>query len=141
MLLAAGATVCLGTDGFYNVAQQMTLAPILQNVAQRNPSAFGGSLQMVYGHNAALAEQTFGLPFGRVAPGYAADLLLLPYDPTTPAHAGNLGAHLSAALAGGPRDVIIGGRMRVRQGRVLGADVAVIKAEARRRAAALWERL
>ncbi len=141
LLLAAGVSACLGADGYYDLAQQMALTPILQNLGQRNPSAFGGTLQMVYGANAALAEQTFGLPFGRIAPGYAADLLLLPYDPTTPAHAGNLGAHLLAALAGRPRDVIVAGKARVRQRRVLGADVAAVRAEARGRAADLWQRL
>jgi cytosine/adenosine deaminase-related metal-dependent hydrolase len=123
--------------------QQMATAPLLQNLGAGNPSAFGGGavLKMAYGNNARLAEQTFGLPFGRLAPGYAADLLVIPYDPITPAHAGNLGAHVMAALSAGPRDVVVGGSVRVRDRRVLGVDAAAINARSRLLAEALWQRL
>jgi putative selenium metabolism protein SsnA len=143
LLLRAGVSACLGSDGFYDMPLQMALAPALQNLSQGNPSAMGGgdALKMVYGNNAALAEQTFGLPFGRLTPGCAADVLVIPYDPATPAHAGNLGAHILAALAGGPRDVIVGGVLRVRGRRVLAVEAAQINARARELAGALWQRL
>jgi len=143
MLLQAGVPACLGSDGYYDMPQQMLTAPLLQNLGQGNPSAFGGGdvLRMVYGNNAALAERTFGLPFGRLATGCAADLLVIPYDPPTPVHAGNLGGHVLSALAAGPRDVIGAGALRVRERAVLGVDATAVNAHARQLAGALWERL
>jgi putative selenium metabolism protein SsnA len=143
LLLQEGVRACLGSDGYYDLPQQMLTAPLLQNLGQGDPSACGAGdvLRLVYGHNAALAEQTFGLPFGRVAPGYAADLLVVPYDPATPVLEDNLATHIMAALAAGPRDVLVGGRLCLRARRPLAVDTAAVNARARELAAALWQRL
>jgi len=143
MLLREGVFACLGSDGFYDMPQQMVLTPLLQTLGQGDPAAFSGgdALRMAYHHNARLAEQTFGLPFGRLQAGYAADVLIIPYDPMTPANSSNLGAHILSALVSGPRDVIIGGVPRVREGCLIHVDAAAIAARARDLAGALWERL
>lgn len=143
MLLDAGVRLGLGTDGYYDLPQQVLATPLLQKLGQCDPSALGvgDALAMVYGRNADLATQAFGLPFGRVAPGYAADLLVIPYDPATPVNAGNLSTHIAAALAIGPRHVLVGGKVRLWNGQVPGVDWARVKASARELAAQLWQRL
>jgi putative selenium metabolism protein SsnA len=143
MLIRHGVRAGLGSDGYYDMPQQIITAPLLQCLHAGNPSAFSGddALRMVYGNNSALAEQTFGLPFGQIAPGYAADLLIVPYEPATPVDTGNLGAHIVAALVAGPRHVVIGGAVRMRNGELQGLDVPAIHATARQLAARLWQRL
>jgi cytosine/adenosine deaminase-related metal-dependent hydrolase len=142
-LLEVGAHPCLGSDGYYDLPQQMAIAPLLHNLHQGDPSAFGSGqvIHMVYGNNARLAEQTFGLPFGRLAPGCAADVLVIPYDPATPVNAGNLGGHLLQALNVAPRTVIVAGEVRLDQGQFPGIDPGEVNARARQLAARLWERL
>jgi putative selenium metabolism protein SsnA len=142
-MLEAGVTACLGSDGFYDLPRQMELAPLLQNLHQGNPSFFGtGSiLRMVYQNNAGLAEQTFGMPFGKLAVGYAADCLVIPYEPETPVNAQNFASHLMLALLSGPSHAIVGGLLRLENGELPGLDIQAIRARSRELAGRLWERL
>ncbi len=143
-LLAGGVKACLGSDGYCDMPHEMVTAPLLQNLGQANPSGFSGAdvLTMVYKYNAALASQTFGLPFGKIAPGFAADLILVPYDPPTPLESGNLASHLLAALsARSPSAVVVNGKAVVRDGTVVTADVPAVMAQARSHARELWRRL
>ena len=50
MLAQHGVVTCLGSDGYYDMPQQLLTAPLLQNLGHSNPSAFGGgdALKMVY---------------------------------------------------------------------------------------------
>jgi cytosine/adenosine deaminase-related metal-dependent hydrolase len=142
-LLSEGVSACLGSDGFYDLPRQMEITPLLQNLDKRTPSAFGAAetLKMVYHNNASLAEQTFGLPFGRLEAGYAADCLIIPYDPTTPVNSLNLSSHLMAALLCGPSHVTVGGYLRLNNYEVVGIDIPEIHARSRKLATRLWQRL
>jgi putative selenium metabolism protein SsnA len=142
-LLKSGVHACLGSDGYYDLPQQMSIAPLLQNLQQRNPGAMGTRevLKMVFQNNAALAEQTFGLPFGRLAAGYAGDCLVIPYEPATPVNTTNLGSHLMAALTCNPTCVIVGGAVRMQNGEYPGLNAGAIFARSRELATRLWERM
>ncbi len=142
-LLREGVPACLGSDGFYDLPRQMEIAALLQNLHQGNPSAFGSAdtLKMVYGNNARLAQQTFGLPFGRLEPGCAADCLVIPYDPETPVNAHNFSSHLLSALLSGPSHVIVGGILRLEDGDFPNLDVSAVRRRSRAAASSLWERL
>ena len=143
-MMRLGQPVGLGSDGFYDLPQELQIAKLLQTLASGNPSGFSDrwALQMVYGHNARFAAQLFGYPFGKIAEGYAGDLILVSYDPPTPVHEGNLAGHLVAALsAGGVRTVIAAGRVLLREGELLCVDEERVLAQARAQAEAIWSRL
>lgn len=143
-LLSAGATVCLGTDGYYDLRQEMATAPLLQNLGRADAGAMGPRqvLQMVFGSNCRLACGCFGLPFGKLAPGFAGDVVLVEYDPSTPVTEQSLAAHVLSCLSlGRVRAVVVAGRVLVRDGRLLSCDEGEIRAAARKQAASLWARL
>lgn len=139
-----GQCVGLGSDGFYDIPNEAVLASLLQTLDQRDPSAFSTSqaLEMVYGNNCRYAEKVFGCQLGRVVPGYAADLILLEYNPPTPITQSNLQSHVLAALTGGAlRSSVINGRVVFKGGKVMGVDEADVMERGRRRAERLWARL
>jgi len=143
-MMAMGQQVGLGSDGFYDIPQEMVAASLLQTLSSMDPSAFSDrmALKLVYDHNVRFAEQLFGCRLGKVAPGYAADLILVPYAPPTPIDRGNLANHLLTALnRGRVKTVLVNGRLVMRDGEVLGVDEAQVLAQARSQAAKLWGRL
>jgi cytosine/adenosine deaminase-related metal-dependent hydrolase len=103
--------------------------------------AFGAALDLLAGGH-RLAHELCGLPFGALAPGAPADLVLFDYVPPTPLHAGNVGGHLLFGLDRSHlRAVMVAGRWIVRERRLLTVEVASAFARARRAAERLWERM
>ena len=88
-----------------------------------------------------LLERIFDRPFGRVEPGYPADLVVADYCPPTPLVAENIAGHMVFGM--GPEiveSVMIGGKM-VMEERKFPLDVEGLYAEARGQARRLWERM
>lgn len=143
-MMAMGQPVGLGSDGFYDIPQEMVVAKLLQTLGSGDPSAFSDqmALRLVYDHNVRFAERLFDCRLGKVAPGYAADLILVSYDPPTAIEMGNVANHLLAALSRGRMEsVLVNGRLVMRDGEVLAVDETQVMAQARSRAAKLWGRL
>jgi putative selenium metabolism protein SsnA len=143
-MMELGQPVGLGSDGFYDLPQEMVVAALLQTLGKGDPSSFSHqmALQMGYGNNVRFAEQLFGCRLGRIAPGYAADLILVPYDPPTPLLEGNLTSHIISALTGeGVKTALVDGQFVLRDGEILGVDEWMVMSQARDRAEQLWSRL
>ncbi len=143
-MMAMGQPVGLGSDGFYDIPQEMVAAKLLQTLGSGDPSSFLDqmTLKLVYDHNVRFAERLFDCRLGKVVPGYVADLILVTYDPPTPMERGNLANHLLTALNGGRvKTVLVNGRLVMRDGEVLGVDETQVLAQARSQAAKLWGRL
>lgn len=145
-MLARGIPVALGTDGFgCDLLGELLAARLLAHHAEGNPLALGDdSAKKILAQNYALAERAFGIPFGRLQEGYAADLVLWEYEPPTPLSGGNLLAHLLFANIGEglrPFCVIVAGRIRLWEGRVEGVDAQAVLARARQKAQELWARI
>jgi putative selenium metabolism protein SsnA len=88
-----------------------------------------------------LLERHFGSQFGRIEPGFPADLVLWDYDPPTPLSAANLGGHLAFGLdTRHIHSVFTGGRAIV-ENRRPAFDADAIFAHAREEASRLWKRL
>ena len=88
-----------------------------------------------------ILERYFGGSFGRVEPGYTADLLLLSEDPPTPLRVENLSAHFIFGLASRNVDtVIVGGNVIYENGR-FPFDTEPFYGEARKQAARMWKEL
>jgi cytosine/adenosine deaminase-related metal-dependent hydrolase len=103
-----------------------------------------GDLLKILGHNYALAERFFGLPFGKLASGYAADLVIWNYRPPTPIDADNFLSHLlfagiSEALS--PDVVMVAGEVKLSGGEIPAVDEGSILIRAREKAAEIWKRL
>jgi putative selenium metabolism protein SsnA len=143
-MLRGGIPVCLGNDGFSNdMFAEMKVADFLQKVSHGDPRYLGADqvLKMAVENNRALAGQFFDQPLGIVAPGAAADLILLDYYPTTPLSAENYPWHIQFGMSGGHvHSTIVQGQVLMRNRELLTLDEAAIAARSRTVAAATWER-
>ena len=143
-MLEYGQPTGLGSDGFFDIPNEMTLAKSLRTLKSSDPSAFSDqdALHLVYHNNIQFAEKLFGCRLGRVSQGYRADLILIDYHPWTPVNADNLSAHILSALnSGAVRTVIIDGQVVMEDGRVCGVDETEVRDIANRAAEKVWSRL
>ena len=145
-MLARGIRVALGTDGFgADILRELLAARLLAHHTSGDPTALGdGDLLRILGENYALAERSFGIPFGRLKEGYAADLVIWDYRPPTPLGGDNLLSHLLfAGISEGlsPDVVLVAGEALLSGGELVRVDEEGAMAKAREAAAALWKRI
>lgn len=141
-MLKDGVKVALGGDGYtYDLFHELSFAVIMQRNRERNPNLFSREQvrELAYGSVRPLAENIFGQAVGCLKPGAAADFLIVDYDSPTPVTAENIFAHMMAGFSGHVRDVIIGGKEVVKDGRCTQIDEEKILAEARKQAERLWK--
>jgi len=144
-LLRLGIPVCIGTDGFpHAMWEEARFAYMLQKVAHTDPRRLPGDqvYRMLTANNAALANRFFKqAPLGVVTPGAFADLIFVDYHPHTPLAPGNLPWQVIFGFQ--ERMVtttICGGKVLMRDRRLLTLDEAEIAAAAREAAPRVWER-
>jgi len=148
-LLRRGIGVGLGNDGFSNdMFQELKVAYLLPKQASGDPRTMPADdvLRLAVTNNAALAAAIFAAgtpsPFGTLAVGAHADVILLDYVPPTPLTAANFPWHLVFGIAGSHVDTtIVGGRVLMRGRQLLTLDEAAIAARARVLAQRLWARV
>ena len=139
LLAASGVRVALGTGGLFpDVAGEALAAATLLRNAERTAAAAPTLLGRVAWPAAArLASEWFDAPLGRLEPGALADVVVLDWRPTVPLPALPDG-DLALLWAGAPAAwVIVDGVVRIREGRLLGADEAELAAKAREAAGAV----
>lgn len=138
-----GILTGLGTDGYVSdMLQSYKMANALQKHANGHPNVAWGEIpQMLFENNARIAERYFGVPLGRLAPGYSADVIVSDYVPPAPISDANVNGHLLFGASG--RSVVT----TVARGKVLmerrvlqGIDEKAVAARARELAAKMWER-
>jgi putative selenium metabolism protein SsnA len=144
LMLTRGVRVGLGTDGMgADLFGATRTAYLLHRLVGQDPRLGWDEVAgQLWDSNAALASMLFGRPLGELAAGAAADLIVADYDPPTPLHGGNAGAHL--VLGVGARHVastVVAGRVLMRDRELLTLDEGELRARARERAAALWQRI
>lgn len=145
-MLAKGIRVALGTDGFgSDLLTEALTARLLAHHASGDPTSLPDpQLLALLRENYNLAERAFGVPMGKIAPGFAADVVVWDYVPPTPVDAGSLLSHLLfGSISEGirPRTVLVAGVPRLRDGVVTGLDERVALAAAAQAARALWGRI
>ncbi len=137
-LLAEGVGVALGTDGALtsgslSMLAEARYAALIQKAYWENPDAFAGDLALRLATQAGAHALGFALS-GTIAPGYAADLILLDchmphlrprHDPVAQVH--------YAAESGDVSDVMVAGRWLMRRRQLLTLDEERILHEAERR--------
>jgi cytosine/adenosine deaminase-related metal-dependent hydrolase len=149
-LLRKHAIPCVaGNDGLgSNFGRDLSSLGCAMRLSGKSPTAFGlEDLKAVLdsGYDLAgsiLGSNTESLRLGRIAPGYAADLVTLNYDPPTAMDPSNAFAHYLYGMLDDfrPVDVIVNGDIRLRGGKPA-VDEGEIRAEAREASAAVRRRL
>ena len=88
-----------------------------------------------------LASAIIGVPLGRLAPGYAADVMRLDYCPPTPLTSDNVVGHLLFGLsAAHVRSVWVAGEPVVTDRQLVRLNAAELASSARDMAPDLWSR-
>lgn len=139
-LLAAGVTVGLGSNGFINdFFEVMRGAFLLHKAAHASPQALP-AWQVLYLATEGGARALGLERVGRLEPGWAADLQLIDVGfPTPPAEHNLYDQIVLWRNATHVRDVMVAGTWRVRDGIVLDADLAAMRARVRENAERLWK--
>jgi putative selenium metabolism protein SsnA len=144
-LLRGGVNVGLGNDGFSNnMWAEWKAAYLVHKLWHGDPRRANGAdvVRMAVPNNAALARIFWpDTPLGELAPGAAADLILVDYKPFTEMTAGNLPWHI---LFGFEADAVtatmINGRWLMRDRALLTLDEEAIVARASELSAGAWLR-
>jgi cytosine/adenosine deaminase-related metal-dependent hydrolase len=139
-MLAAGVTVGLGSDGYITDMFEVMRGSFLIHKAHRqDPRVMPANV--VWRLATEGGAQALGLErVGRLAEGWQADLQLIDSALPTPVEPWNLYDQL--LLYRSRRDVravMVAGEWRVRDGVVLGADEAALRARAHAAAQRLWQ--
>ncbi len=144
-MLRRGIDVGLGNDGFSNnMFSEMKTAYLLHKHAQGDPRVMGADqvLQIAVRNNRRIANLFFPKPLGELSIGAYADIILLDYISTTPLHAGNFPWHLIFGMDGGQVDTtIVGGKVLMKDRKLLTLDEEAICARSRELAQKLWARM
>lgn len=137
-----GERVMLGTDGIDGDMFAESKAAFWRG-HEDDPSISPSWILGRLSAGAAFAGQAFGEPLlGRIEPGAPADLVVLDYDAPTPVTAENLAGHWVYGLsASDVRDVVVDGRIVVRDRRLDRADPEGSRAIAQAQAQDLWQRM
>ena len=143
-LLEGGVLVGLGTDGFSaSMFDEAKVANLIHRHEAADPRVgHDVAMRLLMDGNPTIASRLCGRQVGRLEPGWAADVIVLDYDPPTPYVEGNFAGHFVFGLTGWMVEtVIVGGRVIMRDREILTIDVDEVAAAARQRARALWERM
>ena len=145
-LLEGGGNLCLGNDGFSNAMwQEWFITYLLQKDHKGDPRAMNGYdvIKVAVTNNSRLATQIWeGLRVGTIQPGAAADLIFVDYHPITPMNAGNLPWHILFGFRDGMVTMTMaGGKVLMKDRRLLFLDEAEIAEKSREIAAQTWARV
>jgi len=141
---ARGVPVGLGTDGMtVHMGQELRTALFVRHLKERHPSAgFLETVALLLRNNARIASRHFDLPVGVLAPGHAADLVVLDYWPPTPLGEETFAGHfVFGAAEADVATTVCAGRVLMEERRLLlDLDEEEVSAKARECAAAVWAR-
>jgi putative selenium metabolism protein SsnA len=136
-----GPRVVLGTDG---IGADMIAESQHAFFRAREESLHADAATIVgwLARGAELVSDLFGLPVGRLEPGAAADITVLEPGSATPITEGSLPWHWMFAFSSRQvRDVLVGGRVVLRDREVVSVDEERVLALAREEAPRLWARM
>ncbi len=144
-LARQGALVGLGTDAMTTrMLEELRVAVWCQHLRAQDASAgFNETVAALIGGNPQIASRAFKVPMGELREGWAADVILLEYDPPTPMNSANAAGHLVFGFSQAPvHTTIVGGRVLMEDRQLkLDLDESRVNARARELARKLWNRL
>lgn len=131
-----GITIGLGTDGFTSdMLESLKFANLLIKHREQDATVGGNIADLLFKNNPALAERVFPVKLGVLAPGAAADVIVLDYDEISPLNAANVNGHLLFGMNGlNVVTTVSDGIVRMKDREIQGIDaekeVAKIRAQA-----------
>jgi putative selenium metabolism protein SsnA len=145
-LLESGVNLCLGNDGFSNAMwQEWFFTYLLQKDHKGDPRAMNGYdvIKIAVSNNSMLATQIWGgMRVGIIEPGAAADIIFVDYHPITPMSPGNLPWHILFGFRDGMVTMTMaGGKVLMKERKLLFLDEEEIAAKSREVAAQTWARV
>jgi len=140
----AGLDLCLGTDGVTEgILSELRASVFAGHNFYGSPSKPGWdiSFNMLFRNNYLLAEKAFGVKLGKIHPGYAADFILVDYDPPTPWNHNNAAGHFIFGMCDRfpVRDVFVGGKQILKDQKIIGFEEKEIYEQSRLAAEKLWK--
>jgi len=136
----ARGRLALGTDGIDHDMFAESRAAFFRMREAKARVPFHAPLHWLMGAS-QLAAENLGIPLGRVAKDYPADLLLLNYIPATPLTSANFAGHWFFAInAQHVHSLMVGGRWILRNGELCNGTLQEELVRARAVALRTWER-
>ena len=137
--------LALGTDGIGSDMFEEAKFAYFKHKDDGGPWWPGDFLKALQQGNRIL-ERVFRKKFGRLEPGYTADLVIADYNSPTPLVPENIAGHMMFGMGSSiVRTVLIGGRVVLEEKQIsrerFPDGLESIYAEARKQAKALWERM
>ncbi|MBQ3654805.1 MAG: amidohydrolase family protein, partial [Synergistaceae bacterium] len=141
-LVHRGIVTGLGTDGYtHDMIESWKVANILHKHHLCNPNAAWSEVpEMLFRHNAAIANRYFRRKLGVLEKGAAADVIVMEYCAPTPLNAGNINGHILFGMNG--RSVVTtvaNGKVLMKDRELQGLDEQEITAHIREGAEELWK--
>ncbi len=142
-MVEKGVIVGMGTDGMTSdMIEGMKVAHILHKFNKNDPRVGWMEVPtMQFTNNSRIMANYFSQPMGELKEGYAADVIVIDYDPPTPLTVDNFYGHMVFAMTGRMVDTtIVAGKVLMRNKELVGIDEARINAKSRELAKKMWER-
>ncbi len=131
----------LGTDGIGSDMLEEANFAFFKHKDAGGSRWMDAYLEMLQNGNRLLDRYFPGRRFGRIEPGYEADLTFWDYDPPTPLESGNVAGHVAFGMSSRlVASTMVAGRFIVRNRQPL-FDAGVIAARARAETRRLWQRM
>ncbi len=136
-----GIPVCMGTDAYtHDMLESLKVFLVIQrhNAAMPNVG-WGEAMTMLFKNNYAMASKYFGRTFGKLAPGAAADVIVMDYPVFTPFSGDNIDGHMLFGMMGkNCRTTIVNGRVLYKDREFVAFDEERINAWTLEQSKKLW---
>ncbi|MDY3291410.1 MAG: putative aminohydrolase SsnA [Parolsenella sp.] len=136
-----GIPVCMGTDAYtHDMLESLKVFLIIQrhNAAMPNVG-WGEAMTMLFENNAKMATKYFGRQLGILAPGTAADVIVMDYPVFTPFSDENIDGHMLFGMMGkNCRTTIVNGQVLYKDREFVAFDEERINAWTLEQSKKLW---
>ena len=136
-----GITVGLGTDAYtHDMLESLKVFLIIQRHNACHPNvAWCEAMDMLFKNNAKIAAKYIKKPLGILAPGAAADVIVMDYKPFTPFSDANIDGHMLFGMMGkNCRTTVINGKVLYKDREFVGLDEEKINAWTMEQSKKLW---
>ena len=140
-LMKRGITVGLGTDAYTNdMLESIKVALTIQRHNACLPNVGWCEVtDMLFKNNPIIGEKYFGVPLGKLAPGAAADVIVMDYKPYTPFSDANIDGHMLFGMTGRQcQTTIVGGKLLMKDRELIGIDEEAENAHILEESKKLW---
>ena len=143
-MMHKGVLLGLGTDAYtHDVLESLKAFLLVQRHNAALPNVgWSEAMTALFANNPAIAARCFKKPLGILAPGAAADVVVMDYPAFTPFGADNADGHILFGMSGRScRTAVVNGRVLYRDRQFVNIDEERINAEIEAQARLLWRAL